>query len=382
MSKEEICRSEDRVRAMQPGEERRLASIMRQCFGWFARLFFDTGKRAFVFERDGHMVGGITLSSFSIDASRRGGIVKWIFTVPMARGQGVAAELLSRAMEWFQAEGCTDLFASIEGYNTSSSRRFSQHGFERLSFSQQLRRYGWRIVIVWFRTMHVLDVGHFLWGRADPSASSDQADASPCASSGRPSGWAGFWATFLILTVLGYLMMMRQAVPLTVPVFWSVPLIIGTLLSARIGAMLLTARQLRLPVVYRPWETGLLLSGGIVLLFGGAFIPPGSVYPREQSWQYSALLSKLGPIALSGVASSLLLGWGLYVLDLIPLCECMSVLSSLGLVYVQTLLLFDVMTPFFPFDAFGGRRILDWNPRVWGLTAVGTLVLWLLAFLP
>ncbi len=132
------------------------------------------------------------------------------------------------------------------------------------------------------------------------------ASARPLHSDGRASG-----TTFLILTLLGYLMMIRQDVPLKGAVFWSVPLIIGTLLGARLGAMLLTARKLSLPVVYRPWETSLLLSAGIVLMFGGAFIPTGSVDPREQTWQYSALLPKLGPIAQSGADASLLLGWGL-----------------------------------------------------------------------
>ncbi len=84
MSREQMCRSEGRVRALQSGVEPHLANIMRQCFGWIAQLFFARGNCAFVVELNGRIVGGITLSSFSIDSSRRGGIVKWIFTLPAA----------------------------------------------------------------------------------------------------------------------------------------------------------------------------------------------------------------------------------------------------------------------------------------------------------
>ncbi len=370
------------VRRMRDDEKGQLNRVMRRAFGWLPSLLFNAGEAAFVYELDGEIVGGITLSSFRIDRRRAGGIVKWLFVLSEARGRGAASALVDRALAWFAEQGCSDVFTCVEGHNTSSSNRFARAGFRILSFCEQLRMYGKRLPLVWFRTFHWGDVGHFLWARSLAGAPDVPVDApAPPVSNGRPGlSVAGLAGTTLMLIAAGLLMVWRQGQAVTVSTLWHLMLIAVGLMGVRTGAMALTARWLRLPVQYRPWETGLLLTVAVPLLSGGVFIAPGSLYPSHRVWSYGEWLPKLGPVALAGATALLLAAWVLQAIRWLTSPEAGNAFLELALFYARAVVLFDVLLVFFPFVGFNGRRILDWRVSMWLVMAALTVALWVLGF--
>ncbi len=374
--------STGRVRQARDDEKGQLRHVIRRAFGWLPSLLFDAGKASFVYELDGKIVGGITLSSFSIDRQRVGGVVKWLFVLPEARGRGAASALVDRALAWFAEEDCQDLFTCVEGHNTSSSNRFARAGFRILSFCEQVRLYGIRLPRVWYRTFHLADVGHFLWARRHDDAQDAVNDAPTLEALSRAPRLpaAAVAGTTVTLILLGLLMVWRQGQALTVSNLWHPAVVVVGLLGLRLGAMALAARRLGLPVLYRSWETGLLLSAFIALTSGGVFIAPGSLYPARRVWSYREWLPKLGPVALAGALALLLAGWGLQAMRWWVIPEESRTILDLALFYVRAFVLFDVLLVFFPFVAFNGRRILDWQAGMWALLAVATVALWVLGF--
>ena len=376
------------IRPLDPGEKKEFNNVMRRCFGWFASFFFDHGEMAYVYEHEGAILGGITISSFRIDDTKRGGIVKWVFTAPEARGHGAASQLIDRAMAWFAEQDCTHVFACVEGYNTGSSNRFAGLGFRIFSFSEQLRSFGLRLPVVWLKTFHVVDIGHFLWTHvqgeaasgAVPAAEAAEAEAADAEateaanrSTQRGAQLGAFASTVLLHTVFMYLLLLRRGAaagprPEYLWTVLAVPAALGLLFGLRFGAMLLTASAVKLHLRYRAWETGLLIAAVVPVLFGGLFFAPGGLYPDRATYKYSELLPKLGPVALAGTALTLALGWALWAAEGTPAGDLM-------LNYIRVFLIFDVLLPFFPMASFNGRRVLDWNRYLWGLLAAGTAAL-------
>ena len=304
------------VRPLADGEGRALAAVMRRSFGGLAAMLFSTGKTAFVAELGGRMVGGVTLGAFDIDAGRRGGVVKWVFTLPEARGLGVASLLLDRAMVWFEEQGVTDAFACIEGLNAGSSNRFAARGFEPLGFGEQVRRYGARLARVWWHANHVADVGHVLWARrtdvapapaeaatlraapqsAPESAPESAAESAPESAS---SGLVAFAGTLLVHALFGAVMLARLGRDLDLASLAQVAFAVGAVISVRTAALALTGRALGLHLRYRAWETGMTLTGAIALLFGGLFIAPGGFYPKARTWSPRELGPRLALVSIA-----------------------------------------------------------------------------------
>ena len=361
------------VRPLAPGEARALASVMRRSFGGLAGLMFSPGKAAFVAELDGRVVGGITLGAFRIDAARRGGVVKWLFTLPEARGRGVASALVDRALAWFEEQGVTDAFACIEGLNAGSSNRFARRGFAPLGFVEQLRRYGAGLARVWWHANHVVDVGHVLWARTRGDPQEDVGDEATA-----PWGAGGLVATVGLHVVFGVVMLARLGVTMTTADVAQVAVAVVAVVGARTAAMALVGRAQGLRLRYLPWETGLLLAGAIALVFGGPFVAPGAVVPRSRTWSPRALAPALARMAVAGPAAVLALGWLAW---LAVAAGAAPDLATPVLFYARIMLLADVLLPFFPMTAFAGRRVLEASPVGWGAMAAGTVGLWVVSLL-
>jgi hypothetical protein len=78
---------------------------------------------------------------------------------------GTGQKLIEAALHFFEDKECDEIMACVEGFNTSSSKLFSTRGFSILSPGQQFQRYGIRILPLWVRISHYIDIGHFLWVR-------------------------------------------------------------------------------------------------------------------------------------------------------------------------------------------------------------------------
>lgn len=372
-----------RVRPLAPGEARTLAGVMRRSFGGLAGLFFGRGQAAFVADQGGRVVGGVVVAAFRIDARRRGGVVKWVFALPEARGAGVAGALVDRALAWFDEQHVTDAFATIEGLNAGSSNRFAGRGFELLGFDAQLRRYGAALVRVWWHTSHLADVGHFLWARsgvpapggsAGPVAEGRSSEGAAADAESDAGVGLGAFAIAVALHVGIGLAMLARLGELDATAAGLVALALAAVLVARTGAMALAAWASGLRLRYRAWETGLALAAAIAAVFGGPMVVPGGLYPRARTWSARALAPGLARVAFAGAGAVVLLGWAAWGAAGVP---GLAATADLVLLYARVLALFDVLLPFFPLTAFSGRRLWDASRPGWALLAVATAALWL-----
>jgi L-amino acid N-acyltransferase YncA len=352
----------DEKKAVRNDEKKAVRDMMNRSFPLVQRWFFSFTPHVLVAEQNGQLLGATVLKIVSLPGNRKGGLVYWVFTAPEARGMGAAQRLVEAALCFFEDRGCDDVMACVEGYNTSSSKLFSTRGFTVLSPGQQFRRYGIGTLPLWVKIFHYLDIGHFLWVRP---------------GSERPDNPAlQWWGSVLMNALIAWLALWRQSGfhKVNPTAFPAVLLASVFFFGLRELAMRLTANQYRLPVRYRAWESGFPLSLALALVFGAQYPVPGSVYPTSYDWRYRDLIPRLGPIALAGALSVLVLTWGasaLPHLSALP-SEIETWISVAGFVG-KPLALLDIALPFVPFVSFNGRRIWDWNRVVWGVLAAAAV---------
>ncbi len=313
-----------------------------------------------VAEYEGHIVGGAVLKTFALPKGRKVGFVYWLFTDPEARGLGAGQRLIEAALDFFAAQGCDEISACVEGYNTSSSKVFSTRGFGILSMGEQWKRYGLGIIPYWWHSFHFMDVGHFLWAKPGPE---------------RPDNPVlQWWGTWIINVLLIWLAAWRQG-SLESADLWTIPVVLLVLLGLRSLLMMAAAKAQRLAVRFRAWESSATLVGAIAVLFGGYFPFPGSFYPVGDRWSYRDLSPQIGPVALAGTLASLVMAWGSWALLRLDLTLDLAPLLLPLLQIGRMLAVLETVVAFFPLISFNGRRIWDWNRVVWVLVTLASVAL-------
>ncbi|HZY56699.1 MAG TPA: GNAT family N-acetyltransferase, partial [Rubrobacteraceae bacterium] len=274
------------VRRMDADDEEAVKALAGRAFSPLASLSFPRSPDALIYERRGELVGAVVLRTFELPGERKSGVMTWLMTDPGARGLGVGGRLVEAALQSFEERGCREMFACVEGYNSSSANLFAVRGFTILSFGEQLRRYGFLgTLLLWLRTSRLGgDMGHFLWARPGQLGLDSPAF----------QWWVGTLANALVLLLVGWRgNWLGDFAPATL---LGVVLIVVTLLGLREGTMRLVVWLRGLPVRHRVWESTFPLSLGVALALG-VFLPaPGSVYPRQDTWHYRDLVAKLGPM--------------------------------------------------------------------------------------
>ncbi|MFW5714000.1 MAG: GNAT family N-acetyltransferase, partial [Brevefilum sp.] len=263
------------IRKMKPKERKTVMSIMRRSFPVFMQLFLSLSKDTLVAETDGKILGGIVLKTFNLSKDIKVGIVEWIFTSSDARGLGAGQALIEAGLAWLEEVGCSQIFAIVEGFNTSSSKLFATRGFSILPFREQLRRFGlFGLFRVWFASTHIPDVGHFLWGKPKTVLPDHPAPQ--------------FIATLILNILIAALVVWRSwgfGLP-DLTALWALPLATLILIGFRTFAMNFAARRQGLDLRFRMWETGFNLSFPLALIFGFFLPVPGSFYPKKPIWRY------------------------------------------------------------------------------------------------
>ena len=377
MSKPEL-HEETPVRPMRPHERRAVKRLAWRAFGFLQGSFVKLTDHTFVYEHSGEIVGVVVLETFTYKRNRLGGVVKWLFTDPKARGRGTAAALVRISVARLQELGCHELFTTVEGFNTASSNRFADLGFLPLSARQQIARYGLSLLKIGPNTFHTIDIGHFLWARAAASPSEASAPADRAAVPG--GGAAAWWANVVITAALVALQRLRVggASELHAHLLWQLPAAVALVFGARSLAMKLAAQRRGLQLKYRLWETGLTLSALISVLFGGLFLSPGSYYPKSVRWSYRTELPRLATVAFSGACAVVVLAWLLLAYQAAGFAGTPAVIGdvlALAVLPVQALLVFEVLLPFFPFASYNGRRVWDHHRALWALLAAAAVAL-------
>ena len=361
------------VRLLGADDEEPLRALAGRAFSQLESLSFPRSPDALIAERGGELLGSVVLKTFGLpgsgrDGDCRGGVMLWLMVDPGARGLGVGGRLVDVALRSFEERGCQEVFACVEGYNSSSANLFAARGFTMLSFGEQLRHYGLLgTLLLWLRTSRLGgDVGHFLWARPGQLKPDDPA----------LQWWIGVFASTLVLLLAGWRgSWLGGFGPTTI---LGALVIVVALCGLREGAMRLAARLQGLEVRHRAWESAFPLSIAIALALG-MFLPVlGSIYPRQRTWRYRDLLPKLGPMAFAGASAMLIFAWAAWALAQFggPLSEgavWLRAAHTAGLMLAA----FDVLLPFSMFTSFDGRRVWDWNRPAWGSLAAAVLGLFL-----
>lgn len=352
------------IRQMRRDEKKEVRRVMKRAFPFFMRLFYSLSKETFVAEKNGELLGGVVTKRFKLSSGKMGGYVAFIFTAPEAQGLGVGQALLDHALEYLQEQGCDEIFASVEGSNTSSSKMFLTRGFTLASAGFLIRRYRFKLAKIFWYTFHTFDLGHFLWIKTFDEYLEEYRE-HPLLQ----------WSVNLALNTLFWTVafaLQGSVAPEGTTAIWTTVLIsLGLLLAVRDLSTLAVSRILKLPLQYRLWETGLILSAGIALIFRGQFISAGSFYPTRKEWRYKDERPRLGKIALVSNLTTLVLLYGLLAMRyFLPLPRPLSFPIGMTLLAGSVLIVFDMLLPIFPFSPSNAGRIFKWSKPVWVLSAL------------
>ncbi len=353
---------------MRDAETKRVRAAMRDAFPFLMRFFLTVSKETFVAERDGTLLGAVVTKTFRINRERTGGLVAFIFTNAEARGMGLGRKLVDHALAYFEERGCDELFASVEGTNTSSSRMFLNRGFTLASGGQLIKRYRFNVFRILVRTFHTIDLGHFLWIKPLPDYRE------------RPTIQ---WVVNVLLNALFWtasFAMQRHVAPEGAPGI-GVSILLSTFLlfAVRDVSTIVGAKLFGIRLQYRLWETSLLVNAIISIAFRGLFVSTGSFYPTCKDWRYKDEYARLGKIAAISSLVTLATLYGAFFLRyLLVLPPYISYPLAVFLLVGAVLTVFDTLLPLFPFNSSNAGRVFNWSKPVWiviGLLGLGFVLL-------
>ena len=344
--------------------------VLKEAFGWPGYLAaYDQGKATFGFFDDNTVIGVIVCGLIETKTSGRIGIVKYVATKKQAQGKGAASALTEEALRWFETQGCREVAACVEGYNTASAQLFEKRGFHPRPFLWQLRRYRWQLPKVWLMSNHFFDMGHFWWSK------SDDTQESSCL---KPQGLWMWVVTFFLF--MGFLL--RQSVPLDIQTLGSVGIGLFLLTLMRFGPIYWMAKRLDYPLVYKGWETSLLLSAFVLWVTGGIFYAPGGLYPDKPGWREDEERDLLATLHVPGLIGLWLLHIFVFsVLYFSPGLDRFASELSLIFFMVSFAVMFDAWFAFFPVDSMAGGRVRKHYPKLWLMIAVSSVGLFIVASL-
>ncbi len=352
------------IREMKPDEKKVVTSIMKRAFPFLMRLFFSFTKHNLVATINGKIVGGVILKIFSISKESKSGLIAWIFTDPQYQGVGVGRRLSSSGIEFLEQSGCSEIFAMVEGFNTSSSKQFANRGFRKVTPFEQFALYGPKLFKLWFHQFHIFDVGHFVWVKTDRSITPRRSFQ---------------WITTLILqALLLAAAFFRIHGTLSLSYLLNAFLAVSLFYVVRSVTMLSVAKIKKLDVTYGMWESGMVLNTMVSLLFGGFVPAPGSFYPVKENWSYREVQSTLGTMAFVASLFHILLLYACHYFLTTELSPQINTMVNQGFQIGLTIAIVDILLPFFPFTSYNGRRVLEWNKGLWAVIA---LPVWVLFFL-
>ncbi|TVP94907.1 MAG: GNAT family N-acetyltransferase [Acholeplasmatales bacterium] len=366
------------IEVLNENQRQTLLPILRKSFGLFGYFMaFDVGDYTLVYKEEETILGGIVCGTINLQEGRKLGMIKYLFTHPDAQGRGIAGRLFAAAMDHFENAGYAEVAGCVEGHNTASSNLFAQHGFALRSTADQYHRYQKALPKVWFKGNHLVDIGYFWWSKA----LQDTMPATPDDRHAKPLG--AWWVQVLFHAVLIVLLMLRQGWRLHVHIIWLAPVIAALLFALKFGPMLLAARRLKFKVVYRYWESGMILATAITLFFSGVFVTFGGLYPNKAVWREDHEKQTLFKMTLPSVL--VLLTASAVAVFLFPLYRPNNprLIELMGLFrfIIPYAIFFDLLLGIAPANAMGGGRIRRVNPVLWAVLLAISAVLMVVQFI-
>jgi predicted N-acetyltransferase YhbS len=315
----------------------------------------------------GAVVGALTVRIAQIGKARVG-ILDWAVVDPRCQGQGIGKDLVERALAGLHQQGCDKIVTTgVDGYNTSSWNAAYAHGLRYWPIAQQISEFDWRWPKLLLMIPHI-GVSTFILHLP----ANEQKEEPPSTNGVRTLLGVSLFLGLFLLPVsairnvawasLAPSDLLAPLAPATL--LWGV-LLTGLYLGVRGAGHWLAARALRLPLAFRPWDSGLLMATLLAVAFG-AFLPAfgGGLYIRQPRFNYTQARSVMGKIMLAGVVPSLAL------LAVFTLWGQLSAttpepVAALGQYIGVTLGLTDAVLFFSPFQSMPAGFIWRWRRAVW-----------------
>ena len=339
------------VRLMREDEAGQVRVMGRRAFSGFESLWVSKPKLAMVAIQDGRIVGAI-LYKFIRAGGKKIGYVDYAFVDRDRQGQGIGGVLYRETVRHLWAQGCDALTAIVKDDNVGSWGPFVKNGFTRVSLPEICRQFGLGGAIAqYFATPLCIGIGMEYYVAL-------RERACPSGKEGSAKQIAAYAIANLLLAPL--LLLRGTGDPAA---FVAAFLLV---LGCGVAAGYLGTRLSR-----RAWRFRLNNGGALIC----ALVSISGVYPFVGNWyperyeNTKAFRRDMGLSSLPGWAVSLALaGMALLPLSLPLLLVYAGQISAMFLLYR--------VIPFYPFESFGGRRVLNWNRYVFfALSALSLLVM-------
>lgn len=332
------------IRPMRQEEAAPVQKLGRRSFEALESLWVTRPKQALVAVAGERIVGAI-IYSLMRSGSKKLGYIDFAFVDPAFHGQGIGGRLYRAATEHLWSLDCDAITALVKDDNVGSWGLFLKNGFARVSLPEFARRLGWgELLRQFFATPLGVAVGMEVYlAVRDGRAEEKRGTAGQLLAYGLAN-------LFLLLFVL----LRVPADPAAFSLAYLTQLG-GGVLAGYAGAV----------CSRRNWRFRLNSGGGLICAlvntFGGVFPMVGNWYPERYDDT---------PAFRRDMARGALLAWILtLLLTATPLLfgrdiAYLRYLGQIGLPF----LVYRVLA-FYPFESFGGRRVLRWNRWAYGVLA-------------
>lgn len=334
---------------------------------FFFMSFEETLRRApkqrgryLVAEREGRIVGGVSLTTTSC-GKKKIGIVEAIVTDKNLRGRGIGKSLLDEATSWLEGRGCEIICAVVDRCNSPSWNMFIHKGFSTYRLREQLKDFGLKFISLWLSTYHLFAVGLFLRRKIREEGESKEAGEA----------WH-LLAAWLMLILIWCVLIVRAGKPLVL--LLAISGVMGLSFLAHELAHKLAASRFKLETTFRAWGSGLAVSL-MVAFFGKFFLPcHGSTYVKQVDWRYDFKSKGMGLIYTAGPTMSLALAALFLALSMLSVGD-LSVVRAGHVMNISFAIVNLIPLRSFAWD---GWKVFAWNKIAWALLAAGAVMLMLI----
>ncbi len=337
---------------MKEKEKKIVKSIAYKAFQPFFRLLISLQGRTWLAKEGSEIIGGVVVKTFETRGIKNG-FVAFLFTHPNHKKKGIGHMLTKKAMEDLRELGCTRIFTTIEGNNTSSERVFYSENLRPINFLEQIKLFSFDLIKILFHTGHYFDIGYRLW-------------TSEKLEDKKSNSLSNLAITILLNTLVMVFILFRGKRGIN-PTFFSFYLIsFSIILGTRFITDFITNKLFNIKGSYRLWDSGFILNFIIALLFGAYCPNTGAFYPNKEDWNYRDYKNSLGKMAVISIITQFILYISIFY----------SNLAFRGyLLFISTATLIVDLLPFAPFDVYNGRRLWKYNKFLWFILALPILII-------
>lgn len=330
------------TRSMEPQEAALVQRIGRQSFTGMERLMVSKPKQGIVAEADGEIAGAILYKIMNV-GGKKIGYIDYAFVHPRHQGRGIGNVLYKDTCSHLWEQGCDALTALVKDDNVASWGLFIKNNFARISLPELVRQFGLvGAAAQYFGTPFCFGIGmdYYVALRDAPCPPTKEGTAKQLLS---------FYGTNTLL--IGLLMLLRTPPLSTLGAYWL--LLTGIVLCSFIGTRLSRRRW-----SFR-FTNGGAATALLVHLFAGAYPMVGNWYPDTYE-NTPAFRRDMGVAAL--------LEW-VFLLAITAFTVFYTSTASfiMPLRQMGGMFLLYRMIPYYPFEAFGGGRVLRWKPWLFAL---------------